>query len=72
MDPPLPGVAEGLREIACQCRHRARWLCSGTEHDTLIAQAREFEAEALEIEAAKTRPKAVDYFRVAPNDDAAR
>ena len=64
MDPPLSVAVEGLREIASQCRHRARWLGSGADHDTLMAQAREFEAEALEIEAAKTRPKAVDYFRV--------
>jgi hypothetical protein len=64
-----PGVAEGLREIACQCRHRARWLGSGTEHDTLIAQAREFEAEALEIEATKTFPKTPESFRVAAAND---
>ena len=72
MDSPM-SVAEGLREIAFQCRQRARWFGSGAEHDTLMAQAHEFEAEALEIAAAKNCSKAADRFPVAAaNDDAAR
>jgi hypothetical protein len=72
MDSPL-SVAEGLREIAFQCRQRARWFGSGVEYETLMAQAHEFEAEALEIHAAENCSKAANCFRVtAANDDAAR
>lgn len=38
-----------LRAIAAECRHRAARVSTSLEHESLIAQAREFEAEALEI-----------------------